>query len=745
VGGGPASARAVALVLVCAAALLGLAAASGAVTIASGGPVTGIALGDDLSCQVSYVNDSSYEFYPPDAGLGDCGTFLVVGDTLYAPDFAVHDGSATWDLGSYVPFEPVSQTGVMGSGTAADPFRVRTVVDAPGTDLRITEETTYVSGAQSYRVETSVENQNPDAAVSATLYHAGDCYASGSDVGYGFTRPEIRSAGCAQNADNVPAARTIQMAPLSSGSHFYEAGFYEVWQQIGAHAPFPDSCRCGEHIDNGVGLSWGLFVGAGNRETRALTVAFTESAQPAPQLDSDGDALPDAWETGGAPSADYENLAPLGADPHRKDVFVHADYMRGCKPPAGWESDAIRVFAAHGIALHIDAGADSINADGRPWGALSRAGELPYSDSLAIWGEPFDVLKDAHFVASNRRRAFHYMAFVNQFTSSSGANSSGGQSRGPAGDADFVVATCHDPGLQGVDRRRWTTVVFVHELGHNLGLRHGGYDDIVGKPSYYGIMNYFWAFLGGTRLPSRLMPAGAPSRLLPDYSESVRTAIDENHVDERDLVPLPVAWVCPGKAGNPQDVLYEFGSSRARTGTVDWDCDGIAGERPYGANLNGTVWGFGDKTLLGGYDDWAPYAMKFDGGGVLGDFDIPPQQDPPVVPELTAPEVAQTAQSIARTVRLERKQLTVSASRSGVRARRRTRVRVRVLANGHAVRAAIVHVQGARVSARSAPRTDRDGRLVLVLRPRRHGDVTLLATHRGFRRGGIVVAVKRRR
>jgi hypothetical protein len=39
--------------------------------------------------------------------------------------------------------------------------------------------------------------------------------------------------------------------------------------------------------------------------------------------------------------------------------------------------------------------------------------------------------------------------------------------------------------------------VFMHELGHTLGLGHGGLDDIQGKPNYPSIMNYALAYPRG--------------------------------------------------------------------------------------------------------------------------------------------------------------------------------------------------------------------------------------------------------
>jgi hypothetical protein len=710
-------------------------------TIVASGPIQSIDLGDDLGCQVGYVNDTDFEFFPPSTSPGDCGTFLAVDGTLYAPAFMSHGATATGGLGDFVPFDPVSQTGVVGSGSAADPYRVTTVVNASGSGLQVSETTSYVAGADSYQVTTTVENltTTPTAAV---LYHAGDCYASGSDIGFGFTRTEIGAAGCSQSANNSPAGRTIQMAPLSSGSHYYEGFYRDVWEQIATQVSLPDTCSCDEHIDNGVGLSWVLPIQSEARETRSLTVAFTETQQPAPGADSDGDALPDSWETGSAPSGGYQNLAPLGADPNRKDVFVHADYMAGCKPPDGWAQSAIQIFALHGIALHVDAGPDSINASYQPWNALSQAGEILHQPNLPIWGDAFDRLKDTHFIGSDRRRAFHYMVFIDKFTAAGREYPTGGQSRG-FGDADFVVATCHDPGLQGVDRKRWTTGTFVHELGHNLGLRHGGNDDIVGKPNYYGIMNYFWGWFGGTTLPIRLRQPGVSGRM-PDFSESTRPEIDTTHVDERAPQIMPTAWICPGKFGNPIDIRYQFGSG---TALVDWNCNGVEGERPYSADLNGSHWSDDSDHVLTGFNDWAPGAMRFDGGGVLGDFELPPRPNPPVEPELSAEDFAGAYQAAKSARKHARKQLVVRSSRGRLKPHRVTKVRVQVRAGGHAVRGAALKVRGARVlhAGSGAPRTDRRGRVLLRLRTRRHGDVRIFAKRRGYLRGGLVVLVARRR
>src|SRR3954452_3585805 len=79
------------------------------------GPLNKIAIGNDLSCQLQHVGDTSFEFFPSSATPGDCGTFVAVDGRLFAPDFANHDGTATSGLGTYTLFTAVSQTPVTGT------------------------------------------------------------------------------------------------------------------------------------------------------------------------------------------------------------------------------------------------------------------------------------------------------------------------------------------------------------------------------------------------------------------------------------------------------------------------------------------------------------------------------------------------------------------------------------------------------------------------------------------------------
>lgn len=143
--------------------------------IASAGPLTHVYIGNELSCQVAHTGDTDLELYPPDAIPGDCGTFVVVDGTLYAPDFGAHDDTATGGLDDYTAFTPVSQTAVTGSGTAGDPYTVVTVADAGSSGIRVTETDRYVAGDESYRTDLTVQNLG-NASQDVSVYRAGDCY-----------------------------------------------------------------------------------------------------------------------------------------------------------------------------------------------------------------------------------------------------------------------------------------------------------------------------------------------------------------------------------------------------------------------------------------------------------------------------------------------------------------------------------------------------------------------------------------
>jgi uncharacterized repeat protein (TIGR01451 family) len=246
--------------------------------ITSAGPLDNIFLGVDAAAQIGHTGDSSYEVYPPGTTPADYGTFVVVADTLYAPDMAGHGGTASGSIGTYTAFTPISQSAISGSGSSGAPFTVTTVVGVGATGLTITQVDSYVIGQESYRTDVTVANDS-GAPVSAILYRAMDCFLGGSDSGYGMLNGT--AVGCSANPNNVPAGRIEQLVPLSAGNNYYQSFYGSVWAAIGTHQPFPDTCDCNVQQDNGAGISWNITVPAGGSVTRSNVTVFSPTGAQA--------------------------------------------------------------------------------------------------------------------------------------------------------------------------------------------------------------------------------------------------------------------------------------------------------------------------------------------------------------------------------------------------------------------------------------------------------------------------------
>jgi hypothetical protein len=244
------------------------------VDITSPGPLTTVTLGNELACQVAYLGDTRLELFPSSTKPGDCGTFLVVGPALFAPNLRGHGSSAASAIGASTPFTPVSQSGVTGAGTSASPFKVTTVADAGATGVRITQIDSYVSGQESYRTDVTLANGG-GAAAAGVIYRAGDCYLQESDTGFGFVDTAARAVGCSKNANNSPAGRIEQWYPITDGNSYMEAGFSQVWAHIATHTPFPNTTRATEAIDNGAGISWSYSLAPGARATFSHYTTFS--------------------------------------------------------------------------------------------------------------------------------------------------------------------------------------------------------------------------------------------------------------------------------------------------------------------------------------------------------------------------------------------------------------------------------------------------------------------------------------
>lgn len=177
----------------------------------------------------------------------------------------------------------------------------------------------------------------------------------------------------------------------------------------------------------------------------------------------------------------------------------------------------------------------------------------------------------------------------------------------------------------------------MHELGHNLGLRHGGFEDVGWKPNYLSVMNYSFQVSG--------VRTGRDTRAL-DYSRfgpADLPILSEESLDEAaGLMPKTPA------VASYWTVRYCFSGimgferipfAQAVTGPADWDCSGfVFGAGPHDVNSDGEI------SALGSFEDWSH--LQFD-GGAIGGFGAPlpnePYQTPLTEPSLEELEAAASA------------------------------------------------------------------------------------------------------
>jgi hypothetical protein len=236
----------------------------------AGSPLT-VKASADTALQVYYAGDTAGQVFPSTNDHGNSGTFVTVDGRLFGP--AGTSGS--------VPYAEVSQSGVAGNGSPAAPFTVVTVVDLPGTGLRLTETVTMVSGQPYFRIDRRLANLGPAPKVASVFAYA-DLYLRGSDRGFGYFDPGARAVG-----GQTPAGDFFQIfVPITPAQHFEEGAFGTVFSRISGVAvggppladlilPPPDPANV---VDNGAALQWDARVPA--RGSRILASFWSFGVTP---------------------------------------------------------------------------------------------------------------------------------------------------------------------------------------------------------------------------------------------------------------------------------------------------------------------------------------------------------------------------------------------------------------------------------------------------------------------------------
>ncbi len=223
----------------------------------------------DLACTLRTLQDATDEFYTTLESPNDaCGTFLALEGVLYGPA-VVPAGS---NLGSYTPWTPLAQTG-SGSGAAGDPHVLLTTVAAGESGVQLIETDRWVDGGLSVETHYSL-TATPGDTRSFQLYRAADCYVGESDVGYGIYDPPSQTVGCLRTLPDG-AQVSEQLSPLAPAGASSAEDFYgNIWSLLASQQQLPDTCRCGEAIDDGVATSWGLELAGASPVSASSRFAF---------------------------------------------------------------------------------------------------------------------------------------------------------------------------------------------------------------------------------------------------------------------------------------------------------------------------------------------------------------------------------------------------------------------------------------------------------------------------------------
>lgn len=317
-----------------------------------------------------------------------------------------------------------------------------------------------------------------------------------------------------------------------------------------------------------------------------------------PSDDNDGDGLPDAWERYGY-DADRDgtidvNLPKLGAKAGRKDLFIAYAWMaagpgetQSHKPSAAVLKAVTDAFADAPVA-NPD-GSTGITVHWRDLGQVAHEADLddPWAD--------FDRLLAGRLTTAERRV---YRRMLNAHAHSGGTEA--GLSRGIP-HSDFMETLGSFASNPGTLKERAGTI--MHELGHTLGLRNGGTDNVNRKPNHLSVMNIDHQF--------EWVPHSGGEKL--DYQRFALASLDENDLDEAagldriggdgPLMPYGVRWwngtIVPNLKATRADV------------NVNWDNSFLDTDPSVAVDINND----GSLTVLrGGPNEWE--MLVFDGGSI---------------------------------------------------------------------------------------------------------------------------------
>ena len=284
-----------------------------------------------------------------------------------------------------------------------------------------------------------------------------------------------------------------------------------------------------------------------------VTPVFRTGMEDACNYDADQDRLSDCIETGTNsyvgtsntgtarfnPDTDFDglldgdevlgtlaglNLPAMGTNPLRRDLLVEYDWFddaNDCAAHSHRPTQAIldqtaAAYAAMAIANPNGTSGINLIQDAGQGGLFTGGNLVADADGIVDGlGAEFYGYKTANF-ANNRANYFHYAMFPHRY----GTATNGSSGLASLNGRDLIVS------LYCANSTGNVRNTIVHEMGHNLGLRHGGNVNCNYKPNYNSVMNYRYQFPGANN--NCLVPGNGAVA----YSSGTRITLNENSLLE---------------------------------------------------------------------------------------------------------------------------------------------------------------------------------------------------------------------
>jgi hypothetical protein len=452
-----------------------------------------------------------------------------------------------------------------------------------------------------------------------TAFQSAPCYiltrthtGSGADP----TASPANSAGCSTGQYHAGAVVQVTASPASGWQVQSWSGTNNDGSTATTNAvTMPGSARTvsvtyaatsldsdGDRLSDAVETNTGVFVSSTNTGTNP------------DNPDTDGDGIKDGDEVLGTLAG--LDLPGMGTSPVRKDILLEYDWFTDNLDACAAHSHRPSVAALARVTAMFEAKGIRAIHDYGQGGAFTGGNVIADANGVIDGGvsnAEFQAHKNSNF-AANRHGYFHYVLNPHRYGTTSGSS---GQAELP-GD-DLIVS------LQCFLSDQNVANTIVHELGHNLLLRHGGNENDNYKPNYNSVMNYRYQFPGVDDGGCNVNGNG-----ILDYSTGSRLTLNENSLNEFNGVcgaGSPVNW-------NGGDLSTSVAFNTRNYGSTN--CGGSCG---------------GLDASVGDFNDWGNlvYTGLTDADGaltvkeVISCMDVAAQ--PPPIPPVArlGPEPARTA------------------------------------------------------------------------------------------------------